>query len=106
MGGLASWGLSPMKKGGLYKYLKVGRALILGNADEAADYFMYLEERCYRDEVDEITHGELVVYLDKHLVKGKVTKYSFLLIKVLTQEGKVGWVSWNLNEWEEVEACL
>lgn len=106
MGGLASWGYSPMKEGHLYKYLKVGRTLVIGDVKGATDYFLFLEDRCYNDDIDEITHNELVVYLDKHLVKDEKAKYSFLLIKVLTQEGKVGWVSWNTNEWEEVEVCL
>lgn len=108
MGGLASWEQSPMKEGGLYRYLKVGRDLVCGNLDQAVDYFLFLDTRSPNRDIDEITHNQLVVYLDKHLVKNKLAenaRYSFLLIKVLTQNGTVGWVSWNLYDWEEVEVC-
>jgi len=102
MGGLASWNCCPMNKGELYKNLKA-KELIVGDVNLAAEYFLFLNRiRCY----EIIRPNELIVYLDNHLVKNEKSRYSFLLIKILTSKGIVGWVSWNLNEWEKIKVCL
>ena len=100
----SSWDSHGMEPGQMYRYLRQGRTLY---SSEMVNDPQYLG---FDHVIGEVNKEHIIVFLDRIVFE---TKYESLgtpvtnvitLIKVLTGNGIIGWLYWNVGDWERVES--
>lgn len=104
----SSWDAYGMQQGSMYRYSREGRSIysekVIYNQDYHYVGFDYV--------IGEVDKDDIVVYLDRIVAETKFeslghssesnTRIVTSLIKVLTKDGVIGWVYWNVGDWEKV----
>lgn len=99
----SSWDSYGMQQGAMYRYIRQGRTLYSGDLIDNTDYLGFDHE------IGQVDKDDIIVYLDRIVIETKYealshpTTTTITLIKVLVQDGIVGWMYWNVGDWEKVD---
>ena len=99
----STWDSYGMKQGSIYRYIRQGRTLYSGDLIDNTDYLGF------EHEIGQVDKDDIIVYLDRIVIETKYEALSYpttttiTLIKVLVQDGIVGWMYWNVGDWEKVD---
>lgn len=102
----ANWECTPMKQGKMYRSI-CERALI--SDQDLEKYFKNIYDDVWIDPSAFIETTTHIVYLDKKIIEyvsaDPNQKAYQTFIKVVTDNGDIGWVIWFKNEWKEIKSC-
>jgi len=100
------WASTPMKQGKIYRSICL-RELI--SDQDLEKYFTNFPDDVWIAPSAFIETTTLIVYLDKKIIEyvsAEPNQKAYqTFIKVITDNGDIGWVIWFKNEWKEIKSC-